>query len=614
MPPYKPFLIAGLKTAKSIGLEPWQSPQDAFPTIENAFVNKGVLEKRGGFSPFATMKHGAVVQTATSIVGIKSYLDRGMPSLLVMDTTRANYYNAVDGTMTDVSSNLATPADIFTGSASDFFSFLNWRGVAYMVNNVNQVYQWTGLGSAVVPFNIQISSTDSKANHIDTCQYVFVIDDRMVLLGTVELGEWFPQRLRYGPVLQTDFTQAGGGTDDAETQQRISAAGMIGKTVYAFFEGVDGDGSKNGSLWRIRRTGDSDVPLEWERVTTTEGSPAPYSGIEFKDGLVAVGTSDILFTEGSLINPIQFLGGERVRDILTEFNNAKIRSVYGYKQKEIDQNHLLFTFADAAGTAMNRILDYNIPENNWTIHKSAQSFFVNVISGFNGQKVPTMVELDDVFTSDGDVVSNMTVDSRAVLGSPSPFTLIGCRNSQVYKWNDGEFDGTDDANGNINFNVLSARFNPFNKNGRKVACEKIGFFVDNDANASFLASVFKNTKSLSVIIGSDLNEYKCILTHTSSAATRPVTGSDFATFWEATGNTGAAETWVTSTIYSSPYRTKVISCDAADDTVDKFWVWIFCDGEVGDFHRIQISHTERNNSPKIHALMPFFAEAGRLDL
>lgn len=549
---YQPFLIAGLKTAKFIGLEPWQSPQDAFPTIENAFVNKGVLEKRGGFSPFATMKHGAVTQTATPITGIETYLKNGMPSLLIMDTARANYYNAVDGTMTDVSSDLTTPVDIFNGSASDFFSFLNWRGVGYMVNNVDQIHSWAGVGNAVVPFDIKIG-TKAGDNDIDTCQYIFVIDDRLVLLGTTELGTWHPQRLRFSPVLQTDFTASGAGTDDAETQQRISAAGMIGKTVYAFFDGPDG-----GSLWRIRRTGNADIPLEWERITSTEGSPSPYSGIEFKDGLVAIGTSDILFTEGSPVRPIQFLGGQGLRDILTEFNNDKIRSVYGHKQKEISQNHLLFTFANSGETDMNRILDYNIPESNWTVHKSAQSFFANVIGSFNGQKVPTMIELDDVLTFDGDIVSNMTADSRAVLGTPSPFTLIGCRNSQVYKWNDGEFDGTNDANGNINLNALSSRLNPFTKNGRKVACEKIGFLVDNDANASFTATIYKNSGSVA-------------------------------------------------------YKTKLISCDSSDDTVDKFWVWIFCDGEVGDFHRIQVSHTIRGNTPKIHAFMPHFAQAGRLD-
>ena len=607
---YQPYLIADLKTAKSIGKEPWLTPQDGFPTLENIFINKGVFEKRGGFSLYAQMKHGAVAQTTTSIVGIHTFLKKGLPLLLIMDTARANFYNPVDGTMTDVSSDLTTPVDIFSGSASDFFSFLNWRGVAYMVNNVDQIHQWEGRNNAVVPFNIRIDTADEDTNHINTCQYLFVIDDRLVLLGTVERGTWFPQRLRYGGVLQTDFTVAGGGTDDAETQGRISAVGKIGKTVWAYFEETDG----GGSLWRIRRTGNTDIPLEWERVTTVETSPAPYSGIEFKDGLVAIGMSDILFANGTTINPIKLIGNPQARDILTEFNNAKIRSVYGYQQKEIDQRHLLFTFANSGSSNMDRMLDYNALENNFTVHKSNQSFFVNVIGGFNDQKVPSMIELDDVLTSDGDIVGNMTVDSRAVLGSPSAFTLIGCRNSRVYKWNDGEFDGTDDANGVIAMNALSARFNPFVKDGRKVDCEKIGFLVDNDANASFLAAVFKDTTSLSTVIGSDLNEYKAIISHTSASSTRPVTGADFATFWEATGDTGASETWVTATKYAAPHHTKTISCDADDVRKDKFWVWIFCDGEIGNFHRLQISHIARNNSPKIHAIMPYFQAAGRLEL
>jgi len=548
---YQPYLIANFKTAKSIGLEPWLSPQDAFPVIENMHINKGVLEKRLGFSPFATMKHGSTPQTDTSIVGIHTYLKNGMPSLLVMDTARVNYYNPVDKSMTDVSSDLGTPADVFNGSASDFFHFLNWRGVGYMVNNVDQIYQWSGPGNAVVPFNIQVTTADSKANHVDTCQFLFVIDDRLVLLGPTEFGEWFPQRLRYGPVLQTDFTQSGGGTDEAETQERISAAGMIGKTVYAFFEGPDG-----GSLWSIRRTGNSSIPLEWERVTSTEGSRSPYSGIEFKDGLVAAGLSDIIFYDRFRVNAI---GLPNSREVLAEFNDHYIKSVYGHHQKERRHRHLLFTFADASSSSIDRVLDYNILENNFTKHKSEQTFFVNVFGAFNGQKVPLMSELDDVVASNGALVSAMTVDSRAVLGNPQPYTLIGCRNSQIYKWNDGEYDGTNDDNGKIAINARSSRWNPFTEIGRKVACEKIGFLVDNDADASFLVSVYKNMRS-------------------------------------------------------ATYTTKTISCDSADDDADKFWVYIFCNGEIGDFHRLGISHTEKGNTPRIHAIMPFFAPAGRFDI
>ncbi|GAI17178.1 unnamed protein product, partial [marine sediment metagenome] len=102
-------------------------------------------------------------------------------------------------------------------------------------------------------------------------------------------------------------------------------------------------GPETGSLWRIRRTGNTAIPLEWDKITTTEGSRSPYSGVEFKDGLAAIGLSNILFYDGFQIKRLEFPHG---RDILTEFNDAYIRSVFGYNQRERDRRHLLFTFAN----------------------------------------------------------------------------------------------------------------------------------------------------------------------------------------------------------------------------------------------------------------------------
>jgi len=551
---YTPFLIAPLQTAKHIGLEPWLSPIDAFETLENMFVDKGVLQKRLGYSLFAQMKHGVTLQTTTSITGIHSFIKNGMPHLLITDTARANFYNAVDGTMTDVSDDLVTPSDIFSGSASDFFCFANWQNVLYMVNNVNQIYQWNGRGNAVVPFNLKITSS-VKTNHLDTCGFIFIKDDRMLLFDTVEFGAWKPNRLRYSPVLQTDFSAAGNGFVDAPTSERISAAGFVGNDIAVFTQGGD-----TGTLWSVKSTGNFDIPFKWKKITKTELVRAPYSGIETRigtrDGFVVIGVTNIIFYDGFQIVNIDM---PNLRDILSEFNDSVIRSVYGYRETIKERRHLLFTLANSASSVVDRILDYNLIEKNWTIHKSQQSFFVNVIGGTNEQKVPTMTELDDVITFDGDIVDNMTVDSRAILGTPAPITLMGGRDSKVYKWLDGEFDGTNDTNGKIAIDAQSSRWNPFTKNGRKVSCQKIGFLVDNDSAASFNVSVFKSSRS-------------------------------------------------------AAYKTKLISCNSSDTTQDKFWVWIFCDAAVGDFHRIKISHTEKGNTPKIHAIMPYFAEAGRLYL
>jgi len=545
---YRPYLIAGFKTAKSIDMEPWLSPPDAFPTLENMIVNKGVLEKRLGFSPFAQMKHGAVAQTTTPITGICSYIHNGMPCLLIMDNARCNFYNSSVSppTMTDISSVLGAPVDIFSGSSSDFFNFRNWQGVGYMVNNVDQIHKWEGRGNAVVPFNVQIDD-DPLVNHINTCRFIFIKDDRMLLLDTVEKGDWCPRRCRYSPVLQIDFSAAGAGYVDAPAQQhRIVTAGMVGKNIAVYTQGGD-----TGILWLIKSSGNIDIPFKWDKITTTELVRSPYSGVEIKDGLAAVGVTNIVFYDGFKIKDLDI---PKIRDILKEFNDVYIRSVFGYRQR--DKRHLLLTFADSSSSSIDRILDYNIDENNWTIHKSAQSFFINCIGGFTGQKVPIGAEFAAVSAADLLLIPDLTLDARTVYGTPKPYTLIGCRNSRVYKWGDGEYDGTDDDQGKIAIKAASINLNPFVDKGLKVACEKIGFLVDNDSNASFLASLYKNT-----------------------------------------GTTA--------------YKTKTISCDGSND---KFWSWIFCDGEIGKFHRVEITHTEKANTPKIHAIMPYFDSAGRLDL
>ncbi len=549
MAEYQPFLISNFKTGKSIGLEPWLSPEDAFETLENMFVNKGVLEKRLGYAPFATMTHGAVPQTATTITGIHTYLNGGMPTLLVMDGLRVNKYNAVDGVMSDIAGS-----DIFNGASGDFFSFLNARKIGYMVNNVDQIFQWNGTGN-VSAFNVPID-TDETDNQLDTCRHIFLKDDRILLLDTTEKGSWKPNRCRFSRVptdpeasfVGTDFNASGSGFVDAETQERIAAAGFIARTnnIAIFFQGPDG-----GSLWQIKKTNVTGTPLKWERFSDTEGCRAPYSGVTFKDGIGVIGLSNFLFFDGFTVRNIEL---PNLRDILEEFNDANIRSVFGYNQKEGNQRHVLFTSTNSGDSNSNRILDYNIDENNFTIHKSEQSFFLNTIGGFNGQKVPTLIELDDVITFDGDIVANMTVDSRAILGTPSPFTLIGGRNSQVYKWNSGAFDGTADDNGKIAIQALSSRLNPFVKQGRKAALEKIEFYVDNDATASFTAGLFKNTSS-------------------------------------------------------TAYKSKVVSANLSND---KAFVTIFADGEVGNFHRLKISHTERSNRPRIHAMIWYMKPAGRI--
>jgi hypothetical protein len=53
------------------------------------------------------------------------------------------------------------------------------------------------------------------------------------------------------------------------------------------------------------------------------------------------------------------------------------------------------------------------------------------------------------------------------------------------------------------------------------------------------------------VVGTDGNDYKCIRNHTSSSDNKPITGANYTTYWEATGETGSGGTWATSTAYTS---------------------------------------------------------------
>jgi hypothetical protein len=561
MAQYKPYLISNFKTGKFIALEPWLSPQDAFPTLINGHVNKGVLEKRLGMSLIGQggIKHGAVAQTNTTIMGIKTFVRKGFPEMLVMDTKRCNYYNPLDDTYTDISSDLATPADIFDGKNTDFFSFANYKKVCYMVNNHDQIHSWAGRNNAVVPFNYQFDSDDSDTNHLNTCRFIFIRDDRMQFLDTVEKGTWHPNRLRYTPVNQEtpNGLAAGGGTVDAPTQGRIGAAGLLGRVLVVYFEGEDG-----GEVWLNKPTGITTVPYAWTRKSVVEGSRSPYSMVPMKmqtrEGLAVMGLSSILFFDGFNFTDIEL---PNLRDIHDEMNNAQVKRITSYNQQK--EHHILFTYAVSGSSNPDRILDYNMRDNNYTVHKSEQSFFVNVIGGSNLQYVPIWTEADLVHAGDDNaLVSAMDGDARAVYGSPSPATFVGCRNSRVYKWGDGGFDGTDDADGNIEIDWRTARLNPFTELGRKAKLDKIEFLVDNDSTASFLASLY--------------------------------------------GDAGDIDN-------DTAYKAETLSL-AGDTNKDKTWVTLFADGEVGDFHQLKISHTARANRPRIHAMLWWMKPAGRLYL
>ena len=126
---YTPFPIIDLKVGKYTRREPWLSPQDAFETLSNCRIKRGVLEKRRGYSLYgqilaiSTTNLNPTLQT-NSVMGIFNHLSGTTENLLVTDQNRINEYvsgRPVNKTLTAVADQGGSPNVVrFTSAAHGF--------------------------------------------------------------------------------------------------------------------------------------------------------------------------------------------------------------------------------------------------------------------------------------------------------------------------------------------------------------------------------------------------------------------------------------------------------------------------------------------------------------
>jgi hypothetical protein len=95
--PFKAFPIFDMKTGKYTRRDPWLSPQDAFETLSDCRLKRGVLEKRRGHSLYGQL---LAISTSTlnptistnPVMGIFNHLQEATENLLAADKERINEY------------------------------------------------------------------------------------------------------------------------------------------------------------------------------------------------------------------------------------------------------------------------------------------------------------------------------------------------------------------------------------------------------------------------------------------------------------------------------------------------------------------------------------------
>ena len=222
---------------------------------------------------------------------------------------------------------------------------------------------------------------------------------------------------------------------------------------------------------------------------------------------------------------------------------------YSYGLVVDEERQAWITYTSSSATAND---DGNVyPDSVLVINYDDYSFsdYTLPIHSMGISSVESDITWNDVTDAWEDIIYSW--DSQSLIGG-YPISFFGSQNGKIYKINDTGSDDGDD----IAWEVKSGRWNPYLQQGQKAHLGWIDFLVDVDATESFDVSLYVDTDT---------------------------------TAW----------------------KTETITCDAVTDEDEMVMKRVYAD-VTGSFHEIKISNDASTNSPRIHAIIPYFIPGGLL--
>ncbi|MFH1616914.1 MAG: hypothetical protein ABIG61_17750, partial [Planctomycetota bacterium] len=103
---YKPYPIFDFKSGLVLAKQPWLLPADAFSSLIDCHIKRGVLEKRKGYTEYGQLVHtdtgtGVDAGSTDAIMGLPTHYYGTTATLLAFDTDRMNYYNTTTSAFVD---------------------------------------------------------------------------------------------------------------------------------------------------------------------------------------------------------------------------------------------------------------------------------------------------------------------------------------------------------------------------------------------------------------------------------------------------------------------------------------------------------------------------------
>ena len=452
MPSYQPFLIADFKTGLELDREPWLLPRDAFSSLTNAYIKYGKIKRRKGYTEFADIGLG----TPTAITGITNHISTGGTNqLIVTDEKRTYKYSA--GSLVDLDG-----ADVWSGDENSLLRAVNYLGKLYMVNGNDPMRSYDGSTTAEVTVDI----TGDTNNDLDLAYHIFAHKERLVILHTSENGVRKPQRARWSSVSNPeDFTNDE--YVDAPTAEWIVTAYFVGDDIVVHFE---------QSVWVLRYTGDSTLPFRWEKLNSTSGSTAFYSGVGFLDQGIALGKGGHIWTDSVHVQRID----QKIPDIVLTMNQDALGNSSSLFFEELSQ---VFTFYPTTNsTTKDNALILNFDEKTWAIYENMPF----TTGGFF-----TAAQTQTWNTTTGTWLQQTEKWVASAIQAGYPIILVGGYDGKLYRLSDSSSD-----NGTaIEMAIESARWNPYASKGLKARLGWIDFLITPIAGETLTIELFTDFNS-----------------------------------------------------------------------------------------------------------------------
>lgn len=455
----QPYLISEFKSGINTYMQPWIRPADAFEPLTNAYIYRGVVNKRFGYSQF-----GNTLPDAKPVMGIMRYIDEttGAQSLVVASTVNLYLYNPGTGNYGAVSS-----PPTFTGNITNFFNWTNWQASAgatsflWMTNNKDPVTNFDGTTTSQPNLYTNSGNTDK----ITSCLDVQVYKQRLLFIRPTLQVEGVQNQSIYwsaisNPTNVVTDVAGNGGFLAAPTGDIIQSAEFIRDVLVVFF---------TNSTWIFRYTGNDSQPFRWDKVNNSKSTNASYASVAYDERCTSVGSTGLIACDG--VN-VQRYDIPIIDYYETNFSEQYYGQSFSQRYDNLNQAWTLYVSNDRDPTnfplvggvapGSDSALVYNFVENTWATY--TWSIPLTCLGIFYAQTGATWASLSVSPANEWQNTDQAWNSYSTQKGAP--ILLAGDTSGHVYYMDNGE-EVTDNGTSIIP-DIVTTRWNPIMKLGQKV--------------------------------------------------------------------------------------------------------------------------------------------------